>query len=41
MENNDEKNRKLDSITEEEIYETLAKRNMFSGIELNDTEKNN
>ena len=39
MENNDEKNRKLDSITEEEIYETLAKRNMFSGIELNDTEK--
>lgn len=40
MENNDEKNRKLDSITEEEIYETLAKMDMFSGIELNDTEKN-
>ena len=40
MENNDEKNRELDSITEEEIYETLAKMDMFSGIELNDTEKN-
>ena len=39
MENNDEKNRKLDSITEEEIYETLTKMDMFSGIELNDTEK--
>ena len=40
MENNDEKNRELDSITEEEIYETLTKMDMFSGIELNDTEKN-